>query len=136
MARKNKEYIYYDEKYVAKIDEYLKMRQDEELSFQKVKVKLPTIEGFADYINVERKTLYNWEKDHPGFAKALEKIRQEQLQRLIDRGLEGSYNPTIAKLILSANHGMRERTDITTDDKPLPLLDYTQKTGESNIDSE
>ncbi len=40
-------------------------------------------------------------------------------QRLIDMGLSGVYNSTIAKLILSSNHGMRERLDKTSDDKPI-----------------
>jgi hypothetical protein len=33
---------------------------------------------------------------------------------LINKGLRGLYNSTIAKLILSSNHGLREGTDITT----------------------
>ena len=37
-------------------------------------------------------------------------------------GLSGDYNSTIAKLILSTNHGMREGTDITSDNKPIAIL--------------
>jgi hypothetical protein len=84
-----------------------------------IKVKLPTIEGLAIYLGVARKTLYSWEKEYPIFAAALDRVRAEQLQRLIDSGLSGDYNPVIAKLMLSHNHGMREKSDITSDDKPL-----------------
>lgn len=116
----------YSPKYVTEADNYLATRTDSSYIFtktegntsssfeEKVKAKLPTIEGFAQYINISRKTLYNWEKDHPEFAAALEKIRAEQFQRLIDSGLDGTYNPTIAKLILSSNHGMVERIDETS----------------------
>jgi len=64
---------------------------------------------------------------HPEVQKGIEKIMNEQLTRLIDRGLEGTYSSTIAKLMLSSNHGMREKSDVTTDDNPIPLLDYTVK---------
>lgn len=121
----------YQKSHIKKVDEYLASRQDEELSFQSVRVKLPTIEGFADFLGVARKTLYNWRDEHTDFALALEKITNEQHRRLIDRGLEGSYNPTIAKLILSANHNMREKSDITSDEKPLPLLDYVEQAKKS-----
>ena len=125
----------YKEEYIDKVDEYLELNQDEVDAVveseneqtghvkyeQKLKVKLPTIEGFARFIGVNKTSLYEWEKDYPLFSNALDKIRIEQKQRLIEKGLSGDYNPTIAKLILSSNHGMREKSDITTDDKPINI---------------
>jgi hypothetical protein len=118
----------YKEEYITKVDEYLELHQDEQVQVvkqssekyemydNKLKVKLPTIEGFARFIGVNKTTLYEWESSYPEFSNALEKIRQEQQQRLINNGLSGEYNSTIAKLILSSNHGMREKseTDITS----------------------
>lgn len=115
----------YKEEYILKVDEYLQSNQDEEIQVvkqsnskkgyemfdTKIKVKLPTIEGFASFIDVSKKSLYNWEKEYPDFLHALDKIRIEQQKRLINSGLSGEYNSTIAKLILSSNHGMREKTD-------------------------
>ena len=43
---------------------------------------------------------------------------------LISGGLNGDYNPNIAKLMLSSNHGMSDRGVVTTEDedgKILPL---------------
>ncbi len=124
--------IEYKEEYIAKVDEYLELCTDEdvqeltglsakgtELYKNKVKVNLPTIEGFALFIGVSKKSLYNWEKEYPQFLHALRKIEAEQQKRLINNGLSGDYNPTIAKLILSSNHGMREKSDVTSDDKPF-----------------
>lgn len=126
----------YQEEYVKKVDEYLASCVDEEYDWTKtdgkllttfehrVKVRLPTIEGFAIFIGVSKKSLYNWAAIHSDFLHALDKIETEQKQRLLEKGLAGEYNPTIAKLILSANHGMREKSDITTDGKSLPQPIY------------
>lgn len=126
----------YKEEYVQKADQYLLESQDEYDEFHKirsnsdksadgydrlVKVNLPTIEGFSLYLDCAVSSLYEWAKIYPGFSEALSKIKVEQQKRLVNSGLSGDYNPTIAKLILSANHGMRERTDMTSDDKPLTI---------------
>lgn len=116
----------YKEEYIAKVDEYLEEHQDEEVQVvkqssekyemfdNKLKVRLPTIEGFARYIDVNKTTLYEWESKHEEFSNALDKIRIEQKERLLNSGLSGDYNSTIAKLILSSNHGMSDKQDITS----------------------
>lgn len=123
----------YKKEYIDKVDKYLEEHQDEEVQVvknansekgydmfvNKLKVKLPTIEGFARFIDVNKTSLYEWEKQHPEFSNALDKIRTEQHDRLINSGLSGDYNSTIAKLVLSSNHGYREKSDVTTDDEPI-----------------
>ncbi len=126
----------YDRKFIESVDKYLKDNQDdvdvvEESTNEKTgrtryesktTVKLPTIEGFALYISVNKTTLYEWEKEHKEFSNALEKIRTEQKARLLNKGLSGEYNSTICKLVLSSNHGMSEKTDINFKGKPIPIL--------------
>ena len=123
----------YKEEYVAEVDKYLKKNKDRNVKVlkqkstkkgyliyeNKLKVKLPTIGGFATYLGVCEMTLYNWAESNKSFRIALDKIKNEQKQRLLNSGLSGDYSSTIAKLILSSNHGMKERVDNTTDDKPI-----------------
>lgn len=118
----------YDPIFIEEVSKYLEERQDEIAEYHKtrgeksdsfdrlVRVKLPTIEGFALFIGVNKTTLYEWEKEHPEFSNALDHIRTKQQERLIDGGLSGDYNPMIAKLVLSANHNMREKTELTGQD--------------------
>jgi hypothetical protein len=125
----------YKEEYILKVDEYLEECKDEEKQIikqsneekgyemyeNKLKVNLPTIEGFSLFIDVPKRTIYDWKEKHEEFSHSLGKIVKEQQKRLINSGLSGDYNPTIAKLILSSNHGMREKTDtdITSGGEPL-----------------
>ena len=74
--------------------------------------KLISLCGLACYIGTTEATLSNWAKEKPEFFRTLGIIRQKSKEMLINKGLWGKYNPTIAKLCLSANHGMREGQDI------------------------
>ena len=123
----------YRVEFVEKAEEYLQHCQDSierELEsvnshtgrerFERVvKVNLPTVEGFARFIGVTKQTLHNWAKENQDFFDALEKVKVEQHDRLINNGLAGTYNPTIAKLMLSSNHGYKEKQDVTSDDEKL-----------------
>lgn len=78
---------------------------------QKLKVKLPTIEGLARYLKIHRDTVYQWEKEHDEFSDILEELRSKQAERLLNNGLSGDYNPTIAKVLLT-KHGYTDKQEI------------------------
>ena len=84
---------------------------------------VPTIEGFALVVDKCVKTLYNWSKEYPDFLQALEIIKQTQLFHLKNKGLKGEINSTIAKLVLSSDHDMREKTDQTSAGKETGTVD-------------
>lgn len=128
----------YDEKeFQDKLKKYLKIRQDDVESFTNNRggisrvwqVKLPTIEGFAEYMGVMRRTLQLWEKQYPNIVgKGLDQIRNKQLQRLIDEGLGGNYNSSIVKLLLSHNHGIKEETSTELKGEIINKFDDQQLT--------
>lgn len=124
----------YTPDFIQKVDEYLAHCVDTERefhntrgvksdSFQRiVDVNLPSIEGFAKYINVHNETLLDWGKKNKDFSVALDAIRREQHLRLIDGGLSGTYSPVITKLLLY-NHGYKEKSDVTSDGEAIaPVL--------------
>ena len=123
--------IEYNQDYVIKTEEYLKSCVDEIEEYHKtrgeksdgydrlVRVKLPTIEGLAVYLGVNKTTIYEWEKIFGEFSNVIDKLRAIQADRLINNGLSSDYNPVIAKVLLT-KHGYREGLDQTTNDKELP----------------
>ena len=131
----------FNEQYISDAYEYVDTCVDDNESWVKSEsekgetrerikvVKLPTHEGFAIYLTkkyeknkfISPKTLYTWAGNNVEFQQALEYIKMAQKQRVLDKGLAGEYNSTIAKLILGSNHDMIERqkienTNLTAED--------------------
>lgn len=100
---------------VQELDKYLQTTGKEQMS-------LPTIQGFALWLQVDDETLTEWAKIHDDFSATLRRLKHLQAKQLIDDGIYGGkeVNATIIKLMLQNNHGMKERTDTTTNDKDLP----------------
>jgi len=110
---KAKEYII---SCVDSIEEYHKTRGEKSDSFDRIViVKLPTIEGLAVYLGIARNTVYDWEDKYKDFSHIIEELRAIQADRLINNGMSGDYNPTIAKVLLT-KHGYREGVENTGKD--------------------
>lgn len=107
----------YKEEYVNEVYKYIESLNDTEV---------PLKEDFAYRLGVDDDTLDNWAKKHTEFFGALKRIMQKQKIKLINDGIYGGkeVNPTITKLLLQNNHGMKERTDTTTNDKDMPQPIY------------
>lgn len=124
----------YREEYCDLVDEYLLTSKDTIDENGKIEVNLPIVEGYLAFLNdhiknnlqegeefkpVSERVLYDWRDKHELFLHSLGKLVKEQKKRLIDRGLSSDYNPTIAKLMLSSNHNMREKSDVTSNDQTI-----------------
>lgn len=112
----------YNLEIVAKAEEYIKSCQDSfkilgegESAKTVPTVKVPTIEGLAVYLNIHKDTIYDWESKFSEFSDVIATLRSHQADRLINNGLAGTYNPTIAKVLLT-KHGYKEgtETDVTS----------------------
>ena len=112
----------YEERFNDELDKYLETTGKEQMS-------LPTIQGFSLWLNVNDDTLVEWAKIYPEFSATLKRLKHLQATQLINDGIYGGkeVNATIVKLLLQNNHGMKERTDQTTNDKDLPTPIYGGK---------
>ena len=115
----------YRPEFCEELDKYLKTTGKEQMS-------LPTIQGFSLWLDVNDETLTEWSKKYPMFSATLSRLKKLQAKQLIDDGIYGGkeVNSTIVKLLLQNNHGMKERTDTTTNDKDLPTPIYNGKSTE------
>lgn len=74
---------------------------------------IPSAVGLCKVINVARSTIYRWaEEDGSEFKDILEEIKDYQHFDLTSKGLEGKFNPTITKLMLT-KHGYSDKQDST-----------------------
>ena len=72
---------------------------------------VPTVAGLACELQVTKSTVYLWGETHKQFSDTLDAIQQAQERKLASGGLDGSFQPTIAKLML-ANHGYHEKQQL------------------------
>jgi hypothetical protein len=82
---------------------------------------VPSVAGLCDRININRSTAYEWAKDKDKeFSNILEAVSRKQEQKLLKNGLDGTFNPTITKLMLT-KHGYsdKQETDLTSGGKPI-----------------
>lgn len=90
--------------------------------------ELPTIEGLALELWINRDTIYDWESIpelsdnatdeqveqnaiRQQFSDIVKRLRSTQAQKLMQRSLVNKYNPMISKLLLS-KHGYVEKSEV------------------------
>lgn len=73
---------------------------------------IPTIAGLALELKVSRQTVYAWAKEPEKheFSDIVNEILAKQEVLLVNKGLSGDFNPTIAKLALG-KHGYSEKVE-------------------------
>lgn len=103
---------------LKRTEEYIQSCED-----TKDDVRLPTIEGLAFSLKIHKDTIYTWRKDEgkEPFSDLIEDLLSKQADRLVNNGLSGRYNPTIAKVLLT-KHGYREGIDQTTNDRDISFV--------------
>ncbi len=111
--------IEYNQSFVERTKEYLSSCEDTVNEHGRLVVKLPSIEGLAVFLDINKTTIYDWESKYEEFSHVIDTLRGKQAEKLLNNGLSGAYNSTISKVILT-KHGYREGIDQTTNDKDLP----------------
>jgi len=72
--------------------------------------KIPSIAGLAQLLDTTRERLHVWsnEEGKEEFRNILNSLAQAQEQALLSNGLDGTFNSTITKLVLS-KHGYHDK---------------------------
>ncbi len=90
--------------------------------------KRPSMSGLARALGISRSSLYNYaEKDE--FLDTIKNARQ-RIEEIYEDMLLYTSSPTGVIFALK-NLGWKDRTDLTTDDKPFPTPIYEGKSTES-----
>lgn len=69
-----------------------------------------TFERLAVFLEVDRKTIYNYEH-HDMFFQAIKKVRDKILADIMDKGMTGKINPTFGIFCLK-NYGYADKQEI------------------------
>lgn len=85
---------------------------------------VPTIDDYAEFLEVHPDSLVNWGRAYPDFARVLDRILRLQKQLILNNGLAGRYNSTIAKLALNVNHGMVEKSQVDNTHKLIGVVKH------------
>jgi hypothetical protein len=100
----------YSEQILIDANDYIS-RCNDQWKDNRLIVSVPTVEGLAFHLEVSRSTVYLWQKEYPEFSDIIEMLLQKQAQALINNGLSGNYNSTIAKVLLT-KHGYTDKQEI------------------------
>ena len=88
---------------------------------------IPSRVGLCCYLGVSKRVSYEWETLYPDFMHTLENIEAMQERTAVNRGLDGTFNAAITKLILH-NHGYSEKQaiDHTSSDQSMKPVDKVE----------
>jgi len=101
--------------------------------YSQVGHKVPSIAGLAQVLGTDRETLHRWsnEEDKPEFSNIYRRLMRAQELALINNGLDGTYNSSITKMMLS-KHGYSDSdrnqgvtVNVVINDKPVEIAGLT-----------
>ena len=117
-------------KLIVKAEEYVETAWKENEA-------IPSISGCALFLGVPRRTLRQWmDTDYLGCREPFPELRDKLLAlqevRLLSAGLQGTFTPSITKLVLH-QHGYSDKseTDLTSSDGSMAKPDKIIVVGKS-----
>ena len=94
----------YNEDLQAQADEYI-------FKYSEVGDVIPSRVGLCCYLGISKRVSYEWETIYTEFLHTLENIEAMQERTAVNRGIDGTFNAAITKLILH-NHGYSEKQEL------------------------
>ncbi len=97
----------------------------EYLTFTHTKGNLPTVEGFSLWIGCNSAYLSDRCRTNKVIAKAMQRIKGLQKDKLVNNGLNRSYDSSMSKFLLMNNHGMSEKSESKNENVNITVQAYT-----------
>ncbi len=96
----------------------------------------PSIAGLAVHLNVSRQTVRIWaqEAGKEEFSSIIDRLQALQERELLDKGLMGTYNSTIAKVVLT-KHGYTDKVESAITGKDGGPVETTSEVRITFVDS-
>jgi len=94
----------YSEKLQALADTYIS-------KYKELGDVIPSRVGLCSFLGISKSTSFEWANIYPEFSATLDAIDVMQEKVALNRGLDGTFNSTIVKLVL-ANHGYSDRQEL------------------------
>lgn len=79
--------------------------------YESVGEVIPSIAGLACFSSKNRDSIYQYAKESEEFSDILAQLKNLQESKLLNNGLNSTFNSTIAKLILT-KHGYSDKQEI------------------------
>lgn len=106
----------YSEEIIKKTTDYIE-------NYRNFGEVIPSIEGLALVLKVNRDTIYEWKNKFKEFSDMVEALQLKQTKILLNLGLLNKINPSIAKLLL-AKQGYTEKQEMEIKEKQI-LIDLS-----------
>ena len=121
-------------------DELLEKAEEYVYDFRANEDVVPSVAGLACYLEISRSSLYNYKDENARFLDIVERVELLQEKMLVNGGLMGDFNPTIAKLMMT-KHGYSDKQEVdnrSSDNSMRPVFnivgvspDDTKASGDS-----
>lgn len=121
-------------------DELLEKAEEYVYDFRANEDVVPSVAGLACYLQISRSSLYNYKDENARFLDIVERVELLQEKMLVNGGLMGDFNPTIAKLMMT-KHGYSDKQEVdnrSSDNSMRPVFnivgvspDDTKASGDS-----
>jgi len=93
----------------TKYNEDIQKKADQFVSSLEATDELPHIYDLAEHLEVDSDTIGNWGEVHPKFFGTIKKLKKLQERRLMNKGLDNTWNPPMAMFLLKCNHGFVDK---------------------------
>ena len=93
-----------DDELIAKAEEYI-------YDFRSNDDVVPSVAGLACYLEISRSSVYNYKGQSNRFLDIVERVELLQEKMLINGGLMGDFNASIAKLMMT-KHGYSDKQEV------------------------